>query len=120
MLTFSFARIFSSSHIFNPNRSASSLAVVDVASTLCVNGPVFVLCRHCCIMMEKYRLVEEYRGEGDDFLEEESSVEEVRITHLGKPKNYISYAMSLFVSRNGPEEVNRLAPHSSASFTSYV
>ena len=51
-------------------------------------------------MMEKYRLVEEYRGEGDDFLEEEqqSSVEEVRITHLGKPKNYISYAMTLFVS----------------------
>jgi hypothetical protein len=49
-------------------------------------------------MMEKYRLVEEYRGEGEDFLEEESSIEEVRITHLGKPKNYISYAMSLFVS----------------------
>jgi hypothetical protein len=50
-------------------------------------------------MMEKYRLVEEYRGEGDDFVEEESSCEELRITHLGKPKNYISYAMSLFVSR---------------------
>ena len=50
-------------------------------------------------MMEKYRLVEEYRGEGDDFLEEEqSSIGEVRITHLGKPKNYITYAMSLFVS----------------------
>jgi hypothetical protein len=49
-------------------------------------------------MMEKYRLVEEYRGEGNDFVEEESSSEELRITHLGKPKNYISYAMSLFVS----------------------
>ena len=59
----------------------------------CVFVYIFV-----CAMMEKYRLVEEYRGEGDEFLEEESSVEEVRITHLGKPKNYISYAMSLFVS----------------------
>ncbi len=63
---------------------------------------VWVLCVFVyivvCAMMEKYRLVEEYRGEGDEFLEEQSSVEEVRITHLGKPKNYISYAMSLFVS----------------------
>lgn len=54
-------------------------------------------------MMEKYRLVEEHRGEGDNFLDEQSSLEEVRITHLGKPKNYISYAMSLFVSDTSVE-----------------
>ena len=47
--------------------------------------------------MEKYRLVEEHKGEGEDFLEQ-TSESEVRITQQGKPRNYISYAMSLFVS----------------------
>ena len=47
--------------------------------------------------MEKYRLVEEHKGEGDDFLET-TSKSEVRITQQGKPRNYISYAMTLFVS----------------------
>ena len=47
--------------------------------------------------MEKYRLVEEHKGDGDEFLEEFTS-SEVRITQQGKPRNYISYAMSLFVS----------------------
>jgi hypothetical protein len=48
--------------------------------------------------MEKYRLVEEHKGEGEDFLEQ-TSESEVRITQQGKPRNYISYAMNLFVSR---------------------
>ena len=47
--------------------------------------------------MEKYRLVQEHKGDGDDFLEPTASCE-VRITQQGKPRNYISYAMSLFVS----------------------
>ena len=47
--------------------------------------------------MEKYRLVEEHKGEGEDFLEQ-TSESEVRITQQGKPRNYISYAMNLFVS----------------------
>ena len=46
--------------------------------------------------MEKYRLVEEHKGEGEDFLEQ-TSESEVRITQQGKPRNYISYAMNLFV-----------------------
>ncbi|CAB9519905.1 ribonuclease P MRP 25kDa [Seminavis robusta] len=45
--------------------------------------------------MEKYRLVEEHKGEGEDFLEQ-TSESEVRITQQGKPRNYISYAMNLF------------------------
>jgi hypothetical protein len=49
-------------------------------------------------MMEKYRLIEEHKGgDGEEFLEEESATE-VRITQQGKPRNYISYAMTLFVS----------------------
>jgi len=47
--------------------------------------------------MEKYRLVEEHKGDGDEFLGDEGT-SEVRITQQGKPRNYISYAMSLFVS----------------------
>jgi hypothetical protein len=48
--------------------------------------------------MEKYRLVEEHKGDdGDEFLGDQGT-SEVRITQQGKPRNYISYAMSLFVS----------------------
>jgi hypothetical protein len=46
--------------------------------------------------MEKYRLVQENKGDGDDFLEPTTNCE-VRITQQGKPRNYISYAMGLFV-----------------------
>ena len=46
--------------------------------------------------MEKYRLVEEQKGSGDDFLET-ISASEVRITQQGKPRNYITYTMNLFV-----------------------
>lgn len=46
--------------------------------------------------MEKYRLVQEHKGDGDDFLEPSTNCE-VRITQQGKPRNYISYAMGLFV-----------------------
>ena len=50
--------------------------------------------------MEKYRLVGERKS---GILEEEENVSEesyceVRITQQGKPRNYISYAMNLFVS----------------------
>lgn len=87
-------RVFDVSHFaifsFQPSTRTDGIALVG-----CDVGLVYVILP---AMMEKYRLVEEYRGEGEDFLEEESSMEEVRITHLGKPKNYISYAMSLFVS----------------------
>jgi hypothetical protein len=47
--------------------------------------------------MEKYRLVHEHKGDGDELVEEGVS-SEVRITQQGKPRNYISYAMTLFVS----------------------
>lgn len=49
--------------------------------------------------MEKYRLVQEHstKNDGEDFLEASSACE-VRITQQGKPRNYISYAMGLFVS----------------------
>ena len=46
--------------------------------------------------MEKYRLVQEHKGDGDEFLEPSTKCE-VRITQQGKPRNYISYAMGLFV-----------------------
>ena len=46
--------------------------------------------------MEKYRLVQEHKGDGDDFLEPSTNCV-VRITQQGKPRNYISYAMGLFV-----------------------
>jgi hypothetical protein len=47
--------------------------------------------------MEKYRLVQEHKADGDEFLEPTISCE-VRITQQGKPRNYISYAMGIFVS----------------------
>jgi hypothetical protein len=47
--------------------------------------------------MEKYRLVQERKAEGE-FLETQTEMfPEVRITQQGKPRNYISYAMNLFV-----------------------
>jgi hypothetical protein len=51
--------------------------------------------------MEKYRLIQERKAaESDsDFLRSNAShFPEVRITQQGKPRNYISYAMNLFVS----------------------
>lgn len=48
--------------------------------------------------MEKYRLVQEHKADQhEDFLEESGSLPVVRITQQGKPRNYISYAMNLFV-----------------------
>ena len=49
--------------------------------------------------MEKYRLVQERKAEeSEDFLQTQTeSFPEVRITQGGKPRNYISYAMNLFV-----------------------
>ena len=43
--------------------------------------------------MEKYRLVEERKVVPDEVLPNE-----VRITQQGKPRNYISYSVNLFVS----------------------
>lgn len=57
--------------------------------------------------MEKYRLVQEHKADPDDIGLVPSSHEpsgatpvfpEIRITQQGKPRNYISYAMNLFVS----------------------
>lgn len=56
--------------------------------------------------MDKYRLVEEHRIENESFEEEGSwpgrttqqGFPEVRITQQGKPRNFIAYSMSLFVS----------------------
>jgi hypothetical protein len=52
--------------------------------------------------MEKYRLVQEHKVEGSETegfaATDASGFPEVRITQQGKPRNYISYAMSLFVS----------------------
>jgi hypothetical protein len=50
--------------------------------------------------MDKYRLVEEHKADvTEDFLQSSAgSFPEVRITQQGKPRNYISYAMNLFVS----------------------
>jgi hypothetical protein len=50
--------------------------------------------------MEKYRLVQELKSDGEDFLDPATN-SEVRITQQGKPRNYISYAMNLFVSVMG-------------------
>jgi hypothetical protein len=59
--------------------------------------------------MDRYRLVEEHKV-GSDYGDDEGSPSgetgrithqgfpEVRITQQGKPRNYIAYAMSLFVS----------------------
>lgn len=51
-------------------------------------------------MMEKYRLVGEKKSENISGGGEGSNNDicEVKITQQGKPKNYISYAMNLFVS----------------------
>ena len=51
-------------------------------------------------MMEKYRLVGEKKRESTAAGAEgnKGDVCEVKITQQGKPKNYISYAMNLFVS----------------------
>ena len=54
--------------------------------------------------MEKYRLVQEHKAEGEEELHRQAASQEphgfpeVRITQHGKPRNYISYAMGLFVS----------------------
>lgn len=57
--------------------------------------------------MEKYRLVQEHKAEDSQEFQttDSTSVDEagnnfpeVRITQQGKPRNYISYALSLFVS----------------------
>ena len=57
--------------------------------------------------MDKYRLVQEHSSKGDgdgdssnnDNDNNDSTMNcEVRITQQGKPRNYISYAMKLFVS----------------------
>lgn len=51
--------------------------------------------------MEKYRLVQEHKSEEEDF--SETSNFEIRITQQGKPRNYISYAMNMFV--RGPAKL---------------
>jgi hypothetical protein len=54
--------------------------------------------------MEKYRLVQEVKPSPseNDFLKTsmqgQQEIPQVRITQQGKPRNYISYAMNLFVS----------------------
>jgi hypothetical protein len=55
--------------------------------------------------MDKYRLVQEHKAEGEEEFhrrlaasQEQYGFPEVRITQHGKPRNYISYAMGLFVS----------------------
>ena len=57
------------------------------------------------LVMEKYRLASEHKAEGEEELhrrhaasQEQYGFPEVRITQHGKPRNYISYAMGLFVS----------------------
>jgi hypothetical protein len=48
--------------------------------------------------MDKYILVGEKKS--DSYVVQESDNDcEVKITQQGKPKNYISYAMTLFVSK---------------------
>ena len=56
------------------------------------------------LAMDKYRLVQEHAAEADNGAEKENTNNddstmscEVRITQQGKPRNYISYAMKLFV-----------------------
>ena len=60
--------------------------------------------RFLCLAMDKYRLVQEHTAEADNVTETENTNNddstmscEVRITQQGKPRNYISYAMKLFV-----------------------
>lgn len=55
--------------------------------------------------MEKYRLIQEHKVDFEQQQQQhegqrqhtESGFPEVRITQQGKPRNYISYAMNLFV-----------------------
>ena len=47
------------------------------------------------VKMEKYRLVQEHKNEEEDLTETSNC--EIRITQQGKPRNYISYAMNIFV-----------------------
>ena len=56
------------------------------------------------LAMDKYRLVQEHAAEAENGAEKENTNNddstmsyEVRITQQGKPRNYISYAMKLFV-----------------------
>jgi hypothetical protein len=49
--------------------------------------------------MDKYRLVGERRNKPEHATASDDACE-VRITQQGKPRNYISYAMNLFVSCN--------------------
>lgn len=54
--------------------------------------------------MEKYRLIQESKADEHDLAHGANAASsmlefpEVRITQQGKPRNYISYAMNLFVS----------------------
>lgn len=55
--------------------------------------------------MDKYRLVQEHTAddatENDNTKDDDAKMNcEVRITQQGKPRNYISYAMKLFVRAN--------------------
>jgi hypothetical protein len=56
--------------------------------------------------MEKYRLVQEQKADPEEVVlgssQEGLTFPEVRITQQGKPRNYISYAMNLFVSAVHP------------------
>ena len=49
--------------------------------------------------MDKYRLVGEKKSDSVVEPGEEEGASEVRITQQGKPRNYISFALGLFVSR---------------------
>jgi hypothetical protein len=66
-----------------------------------------IVLRSSCIHpreMEKYRLIQEHKADIDDIGLSGASeglpspFPEVRITQQGKPRNYITYAMNLFVS----------------------
>ncbi len=52
------------------------------------------------LAMDKYRLVgERKQSEINASEDDKAAKDEVRITQQGKPRNYITYAMNLFVSR---------------------
>ena len=60
--------------------------------------------------MDKYRLVEEHIADDDKETDKNNTDDstmncEVRITQQGKPRNYISYAMKLFVRA---DKLNRI------------
>ena len=64
--------------------------------------------------MDKYRLVEEHtvgdedneHNEDNDNNDDPTMNCEIRITQQGKPRNYISYAMKLFVRSDGQMNAN--------------